>query len=262
MYCANKNLHVIGGNATKRSFIAVLVVVMVFFHVPNFDVRATPVVIPIAKFSTDIVLLGVGILIAIDAHCRGETHKNVCFRQKGTSYLGEFQRQMGMSLSERAKFRTKMYGECMKIFSSPSCVFFLRSPISDKDGMTIFRTKEESLSAEDRTRIQSAAANHARLQQTKAQYKMYLEQKIIEIKKCLQNQRNISEKQTETVEKALERYLRQWHLESSRLYYSADVVKFFVTLYERLRIFEKFCRAKVKNVAGENNIVSIKKHRK
>ncbi len=261
MYCANKNLHVIGGNATRRSFFAVLVVVMVFFHVPNFDAQATPVVIPIAKFSTDIVVLGIGILIAIDAHCRGEAHKNVCFRQQGTLHLGQLQRQMNMSLSEWTKFRTKMQEVCVKILQDSSCGF-LRLPIPDQRGATTLRTQEEALSAEDRDRIKSAAANHARLKQIKTQYGAYLAGKITAIKECLQKQPNISKKQTETVEKVLERHLRQWHFESSRLYYSADVVKFFVTLYEPLRIFEKFCRAEVKNVAGKNNIVSIKKHRK
>lgn len=260
MYCANKKRDVIGGSTAKRSFFALLVVVLVFFHVPNFDARATPFVIPIAKFSMDVVVLGVGILIAIDAHCRGEAHKNVCFRQQGSLHLGELQRQMGMSLSEVTKFRTKMQEVCVKILQDSSCGF-LRLPIPDKGGATL-RTQGESLSAEDRDRIKSAAANHARLQQTKTQYGAYLAGKITEIKKCLQKQSNISEKQTQTVQKALEGLLRQWHFMHSRLYYPSDVMKFFVTLYNHFRIFEKFCGSTVKSAPGKNNIVPKKTYRK
>lgn len=257
MYCANKKRHVISGSTAKRSFFPVLVVFLVFFHVPDSYTQATSVALPMAKFSMDVVLLGVGILIVIDAYCRGEAYKNVCFRQQGTLHLGQLQRQMNMSLSEWTKFRTKMQEVCVKILQDSSCGF-LRLPIPDQGGATTLRTQEEALSAEDRDRIKSAAANHARLQQTKTQYGAYLAGKITEIKKCLQKQPNISEKQTQTVQKALEGLLRQWHFMHSRLYYASDVMKIFATLYNRLRTFEKFCGTTVKIIPGKNNIVRKK----
>lgn len=224
---------------------------------PNFDAQAAPVAIPMAKFSMDVVVLGVGILIAIDAHCRGEAYKNACFRQHGVLHLGELQRQMNMSLSEVKKFRTKMHEGCVGILQASSCGF-LRLPIPDQGGATTLRTQEEALSAGDRDRIKSAAANHARLQQTKTQYGAYLAGKITEIKKCLQKQPNMSEKQAKKVGRALEGLLGKWNFMNPHLYYSSDVVKFFATLYERFRTFEKFCGATVKNVAGKNNIVRKK----